>query len=59
MKVNEVHILLSCISKDPVMRACEERHDFMWLFSSLYNWSAYLHLFSNTENVDTEYFDMI
>jgi hypothetical protein len=31
IKVNKVHILLSCISKHPVMRDCEERHDLIWL----------------------------
>jgi hypothetical protein len=56
MKVNKVHILLSCV---PVMRACAEIHDLVWLFSFLYSWSAYLHLFSYMENVNSYYVDMI
>jgi hypothetical protein len=59
MKVNEVHILLSCISEGPVMHACEDRHDLIWRFSFLYNWSAYLHLFSNMENINRDNTDMI
>jgi hypothetical protein len=35
IKVNKVHVLLSCISKDPVMHACEERHDLIHLSSSV------------------------
>jgi hypothetical protein len=47
IKVTKVYILLSCITKDPVMCVCEERHDLIWLFSYLYSWSESLHLFWN------------
>jgi hypothetical protein len=40
------------------MRAYEERHDLIWLFSFLHNWSTYMHLFSNTKDVDKDYTDM-
>jgi hypothetical protein len=49
--------LLSCISKDPVLCACEERHDLIWLFSFLHIWSACLHLFSNSKDVNGDYTD--
>jgi hypothetical protein len=57
--MNKVLILLSCISKDPVMRAYEERHDLIWLFSFLHNLSTHLHLFGNMKNVNRDYTDTI